>query len=332
MITVSKVFWKLITFIYFGDKPQSPISSLKYIRIIDSLIFRLSRGTANFETLVYKYVLLVKKLRYISNFNPIIIGGCPRSGTTLARALIGIHSKIASPQLECNILPMSRDVRFLMNVFEFSSHEINELNNLFKDPVSFAEKTLKMYVKKEKKQFVALKNPFHIVIVKQLFHYFPNMKFIHVIRDGRDTACSLRTFPKRKIVNNQIVPNIVRNPFEWCIRRWISCVNRGRKKGMMNDGYLEVKYEDLVLNTKTTMEKIFEFIGVEMIVIDNLLSFYKHEKEDKHLQQTIGIKKPIYKESIERWKNDMNENEKEKFKHMGGKLLVDLEYEKDLNW
>ena len=58
----------------------------------------------------------------------------------------------------------------------------------------------------------------------------------------------------------------------------------------------------------------------------------KYEKEDKHLQQTVGIKKPIYQKSIERWKNDMSENEKEKFKHMGGKLLIDLEYETDLNW
>ena len=204
MITLSKIFWKIITFLYFGNKPESPISCLKYIRIIDSLIFRFSSGTANFETLLYNYVLLTKKLRYVSNFNPIIIGGCPRSGTTLARALIGIHPKIASPQLECNILPMTRDKKFLKNVFEFSSQEINELNTLYKDPVFFGEKTLKLYIKKEKKQFVALKNPFHIVIVKQLFQYFPNMKFIHVIRDGRDTACSIRTFPKRKIVNDQI--------------------------------------------------------------------------------------------------------------------------------
>ncbi len=326
------MFWKIITFIYFGDKPESPISSLKYIRIIDSLIYRFSRGTANFETLLYKYVLLTKKLRYVSNFNPIVIGGCPRSGTTLARALIGIHPKIASPQLECNILPMPRDMNFLKNVFEFSSKEINELNTSYKDPVSFTEKTLKLYTQKEKKQFVALKNPFHIVIVKQLFHYFPNMKFIHVIRDGRDTACSLRTFPKRKIVNGQIVPNIIRNPFHWCIRRWVLCVKRGRKKGIMNDRYFEVKYENLVFNTEITLQKIFEFIGVEMIILDDLLNFYKYEKEDKHLQQTVGVKKPIYQKSIERWKNDMDENEKEKFKHMGGKLLIDLEYETDLNW
>jgi len=332
MITLRKVFWKIITFIYFGNKPESPISSLKYIRIIDSIIYRFSRGTANFETLLLKYILLKDKLRYISNFNPIVIGGCPRSGTTLARALIGIHPKIASPQLECNILPMKKEGNFLKNVFEFPFEEIIELKNSYRDPVCFAENIMKLYMKKEKKQFVALKNPFHIVIVKQLFHYFPNMKFIHVIRDGRDTACSLRTFPKRKIVNDQIVPNIVRNPFDWCIRRWVSCVNRGRKKGAMNDRYFEVKYEDLILNTKITMEKIFEFIGVEMIVLDDLLNFYKYEKDDKHLQQTIGIKKPIYQKSIERWKNDMDENEKEKFKQMGAKLLIDLKYETDLNW
>ncbi len=332
MITLTKVLESIITFIYLGNKPTSPTSSLKNIRTIDALIYRISRRTANFETLLFKFFLFVNKKRYISNFNPIVIGGCPRSGTTLARALIGVHPKIVSLQLECNILPMIRDMNFLKNVFEFSSEEINELNNTYKDPICFAENVLKLYVQKEGTQFVAVKNPFHIVIVDELFHYFPNMKFIHVIRDGRDTACSLRTFPKRKIVNGKIVPNIVRSPFDWCIRRWVSCINRGRKGGMKSDRYIEVKYEDLVNNTAITMEKIYEFLGVEMTVTDELLNFYKHEKEDKHLQQTMGVKKPIYEKSIGRWKKDMNESEKEMFKHMAGKMLIDLGYETDLDW
>ena len=41
---------------------------------------------------------------------------------------------------------------------------------------------------------------------------------------------------------------------------------------------------------------------------------------------------PIYKTAIGRWKKDMNTREKELFKKMAGEMLIELEYEKDLNW
>jgi len=309
---------------------QKLTSNFKKHRIIDSLIYRISGKTAIFETLRFKTWLYTKKLKYTSNLNPIVIGGCPRSGTTLLRSLIGIHPEIASPMNEYNILMWIKNKDILNSVFDFSTKEINELKTKNKDLIQFGENVLKLFMQKEGKNLVALKHPFHILIIDELFRCFPNMRFIHVIRDGRDVSCSLRTHPKRKMVKGEIVQNTAKNPFSWCIRRWVSCINQG-KKWRKSNRYIEVKYEDLVNNSVNTVEKIFKFLGLKMISEDKILNFYKYEKDEKHLQN-IEVGKPIYRKTIGRWKNDMTEKEKEMFKLMAGDVLIKFGYEEDNKW
>ena len=115
--------------IYKGssDIMQDVYNRYKKHAILDKLIFKLSKETAIFEYVVFKMWLLKQKKRYVSNLNPIIIGGCPRSGTTLARALIGIHPEIASPQNEYNIIMWINQKNVLKNVFHFTEEEIREL-------------------------------------------------------------------------------------------------------------------------------------------------------------------------------------------------------------
>ena len=296
--------------------------------ILDSIIFKLSKKKTIYDTLRYKTWLFTRRKKHISKFNPIIIGGCPRSGTTLVRAMIGKHPEIASPEPEYNILMWINQGDVLANVFNFSKKEIDDLRN--KDHIVFAENILKHYMKKQSKKMIAIKHPYHILIIDELFHYFPNMKFIHMIRDGRDTSCSLRTHPKRKIVNGEIIPTNTINPFNWCIRKWVTCIYKGMK--WINKGnYIEIKYEDLINEPLETMKTILGFLNLPMIPKEKLLEFYKSEKDEKHLQN-IEVGQPLYNKSISRWKKDMNNEEKKLFKKIAGELLIELGYEKDNNW
>jgi len=304
--------------------------NLKRNRVVDNLIYSLSGKTAIYETLQFKIWLLLNKTGYTSNLNPIVIGGCPRSGTTLARALIGMHPEIASLKREYNVLIGIKNDDILQNILDFPSEEITELKHKWKNMVNFSEHALRLCMQKQGKQYITVKQPLHILIINELFHYFPNMKFIHIIRDGRDTACSLRTHPKRKIVNGKIMPAHNINPFDWCIRRWVTCINLG-KKWRESDNYIEVKYEELLRSPVDTMQDLFQFLNVSMIPKEDLLSFYKYEKDEDHYAN-IEVGRSIYEKSIGRWKKDMNEDEKEMFKHMAGKLLMELKYEENMSW
>ena len=103
------------------------------------------------------------------------------------------------------------------------------------------------------------------------------------------------------------------------------------KKWRKSNRYIEVRYEDLVNNPKKSMEKIFKFLVLEMVSKDELLSFYKLEEDEKHLQN-IEVSQPIYKRTVGRWRKDMSNKEKKLFKKMAGKMLIELGYEKDFNW
>ena len=91
--------------------------------ILDGLIYNNSGQTSIIDKKNYKRYLSTKKMNKISDIDPIIIGGCPRSGTTLARALIGSHPDIASAEQEYNLLMWIDKAEILKRVFEFNSEE-----------------------------------------------------------------------------------------------------------------------------------------------------------------------------------------------------------------
>jgi hypothetical protein len=297
---------------------------------LDWLIFNSSGKTSIIEKIIYNSYLRNKKMNYISQSEPIVIGGCPRSGTTLARALIGSHPDIASIKKEFNLLIWITNKEILRNALDFSKEEIESILLKGNDHIKTAENILKLYLKKNKKNVIAVKHPNHILIIDYLFKYFPEMKFIHIIRDGRDVACSLRTHPKRKILDNSIIPIETKNPFNWCVRRWVVALNLGEKwKNSKN--YIEIRYEDLVNNTLREIKKVFDFLGLKKISDSIILNYYKSQNDKKHIQN-IEVGKPIYKDTIGRWRKDLNDHEKKIFKKLTGDLLIKYGYTTNNNW
>jgi len=297
---------------------------------LDPLIYKISKKHSIYEKLKFKKYLFTRKKQHISEFDPIIIGGCPRSGTTLAHALIGTHPDLASPSQEYNVIMWIDNDKILKDVFDFKTDEIKNLKNTYKDHILLAENILKLYIKKEGKKQISLKHPFHILLIDELFHFFPNMRFINVIRDGRDAVCSLRTHPKRKIVEGKIIQLDTKNSFKWCIRRWVVSIKQSNKwKNHKN--YFEIRYEDLVNKPKQTMAEVFKFLNLKKISKEKLDAFYKSQRDTKHLQN-IEVGKPIYKKAIGRWEKDMSIKEKDLFKKMAGNLLIQLGYEKSDKW
>jgi sulfotransferase family protein len=100
----------------------------------------------------------------------------------------------------------------------------------------------------------------NLLYIPTIKRQIPNALFIHVIRDGRDVACSL----ERK--------GFIR-PFPWdrnegllvSALHWMWRVRTGRHYGMeLNRDYLEIKYEDLVLGPSEALARVSTFIGQEL--------------------------------------------------------------------
>ena len=111
----------------------------------------------------------------------------------------------------------------------------------------------------------------------------PDAKFVHVIRDGRDVALSLH-----KSRNYDIRPAVL---------RWLLSVNAGiEHRG--HPRYYEIRYEDLILDTVNSLQKLTDFLDEEYD--PNMLNFQESgSKNPMNYGST-----PIFTKSIGKWKKD----------------------------
>lgn len=173
------------------------------------------------------------------------------------------------------------------------------------------------------------KSPVNVRHLDRIFKHFPNAFFIHMIRDGRDTVSSLRTFPKYRIVDGERVETNIINPIEDCIDRWVSDVSKGMEwRG--DPRYIEVKYEDLIDESEKTLQTLFNFIGEPWDV--SVSKYYDIDKSSRNEAQNPGVSKPIYKSAHGRWKQDFTPEDVELFKSKANDLMVMLGYVTDANW
>jgi hypothetical protein len=140
------------------------------------------------------------------------------------------------------------------------------------------------------------KEPFMCFAIEQVAQHFPNAKFIHILRDGRDSADSLeRTYPDaltdRVLQDNTLAINknseigIIRHYRDFCLPWWVPApkendfiarsaygryvwmwkemVSRtiacGRSIGSQR--YLELRYEDMVVQPVENARRLLDFLG-----------------------------------------------------------------------
>jgi len=89
----------------------------------------------------------------------------------------------------------------------------------------------------------------HPVPIERIVAHFPDAKVIHVVRDARDVVLSW--------TNSWIAPANL----ETAARLWTRHVRTKRQWGNSNpDRYLEVRFEDLLLNTEVEIDRIGTYL------------------------------------------------------------------------
>ena len=270
-----------------------------------------------------KYEMSTKpavEIKDITLPNPILIGGCGSSGTTLLKTMLDSHKNIACGQ---EIALFDRPRLYQMDLDElhqmFSTQKFDEINkeqifplftkfgsnfglfipNSGKQYHNFS--TIKAIFEKAEnlKHFLDLffsnwaeaqgkkrwaeKTPNNVYCIEKILNFFPDAKFVHVIRDGRDTVLSLHEG------RGLAVPA--------AIFRWLSAVEAGiRFRG--NPRYYELKYEDLILDTENSLRKLMDFLEDDF---DPEMLNYMEQGKNNPLSYGST---PIYSNKIGKWKKD----------------------------
>jgi hypothetical protein len=109
-------------------------------------------------------------------------------------------------------------------------------------------------------------------ITFQVWHQvFPHAKFIHLTRNGVDVAISLhrRSLHQVKKLRNKIIPMDYSEEtlsFEYCFQLWETYVLHVFKQKHLfsKDQYLELKYEDLLINPFKELVRVLDFVGFDV--------------------------------------------------------------------
>ena len=256
--------------------------------------------------------------QFRTNANAIFIGGCPRSGTTLLYSLLNSHNNIFIA-FETGLMTGSRN---LNRIHGRTNLPIAELRKLYHDSSCYPEFALNILTKLAKdagKPRWGDKSPVNLTAIESIIKYFPNAQFIHIIRDGRDTVCSIRNHPP-SFGNKYNV-----NPWAKSIQLWESWVRQGMI--WRNDPrYIEVKYESLINEPEQTLKVLFNWLGEPWQ--EDIITKAISTKVPSH----PSVSKPINHDSHGAWRAKLPQEARSLFYGSANDLLIELGYVENNSW
>jgi protein-tyrosine sulfotransferase len=245
---------------------------------------------------------------YISYDKIVAICGSGRSGTTLLRVMLDTHQEIASGPESLLFLPVSISIGDLAEKFNLNEGFLTNLKEECESRAEFIDRFKELYLVEANKSIWADKTSRNIHRIGYILTHFPNAKIIHVVRNGKDTICSLRRHRKRKLEGGEIKLTGYTMPLENCVQRWVNAIADTLPfRDYLN--YYEVKYEDLVEQPKRTLQSVCRAIGVDYV--SDMLNFHKVPRNFRHFIQNIEATKPIFISSIGRWKKELSHQERD---------------------
>ena len=240
--------------------------------------------------------------------------------------MLDSHSRLVCGP-ETGLLAGSFIPHKLTKRFSIPIDEIWKLRKSATDHVHFVDLFLTRYAQERGRQRWAEKTPHDVRFLGFILEHFPKAKFIHMIRDGRDVVCSIRTHPKYRFINGKKVATGIRKPIEPCIDAWVRETGEGMEwRGHPN--YFEVRYEELVNTPETQLRKLCEFIGEPWDPA--MLDYHKETGASRDTTNFIANEaatQPLSTQAIERWRNDLTPGELALFYQRAGQRMVELGYD-----
>ncbi len=280
----------------------------------------------------------------------IFIVGVPRSGTTLLRLMVDSHPRIT-------ILP---ETFFLIDIFNANQGDCCSAAQLSKlisscrrwpdfgmdktaldsrirslDPFSMARgvnEFYRYYAEIHQKPIWGDKTPEYGLYISAIAQLFPEARFIHLVRDGRDVYLSV----KDTWFGGQYTPHS--HALMW--KKFVSSVSN---QGSKISHFTEVRYEDIVTDTENSLREICRF--VEMDFDDQMLEYYKRSPD--RMRELVDVKNerglwlrragrlrihsrvyfPPMESRVCRWKLEMKPDECREYVNVAGSVLQEYSYD-----
>jgi hypothetical protein len=262
----------------------------------------------------------------------LIMMGCPRSGTTWLQAMVGAHADVCTAG-ELKIFELftrtwedswntligavreDRGIRRFLQWEDLRAHMISLAETVFE----------RMEEELGRRPVLLDKTPQYVNGVIHIADLFPESRFIHVIRDGRDVAASLVA------ASDGWGADWAPKTLPRAARYWREHVVAGLEGRALGDRYMELRYEDALSDPSWALRACWDFAGLEYDgrLVDEVTGEFAFEKMREHRQVVPGHRMP--KEFFRRgrsggWEHDLSPSDRLQFDRLAGDLLVELGY------
>ena len=276
--------------------------------------------------------------------------GCGRSGTTLLRAIFDSHSDLAVVHESTFVPELARRRRRYERIDGFATELLVDdvwqvgsrrarstapapdwLGGLRREelrealhrasPGDYAEAVrviFATYAGHHAKARYADKTPLYVIHIPLLAALFPESRFVHIVRDGRDVALSVLEMPWG--------PSTLDDAALW----WKESVTSGREAGarLGVERYREIRYEELIEDPEARVRELSAF--VELPFQDRMLRYFERADRivgetrfpDRHSRLFLPPTR-----RLRDWRSQMPPRDQQAFGVMAGGLLAELGYE-----
>lgn len=226
------------------------------------------------------------------NMRPIFVIGMFRSGTTLCEQILSSHPDVHGVGELTHINKLSYEIgnskphdktpASLINItqdklIKAADSYLSIINNHSTDAKRIVDKMPTNYI--------------HLGLISKLF---PNAHIVHMVRDPRDVCLSMyfqRFGPQMPFTTDLVELANYHLSYQRVMQYWHE---------VLDIKIHNVVYEELTRDQEKITRNILDFCGLEWD--DRCMSFYK-TKRDVNTPSYDQVRKPIYKNSVARWKN-----------------------------
>ncbi len=270
---------------------------------------------------------------------PFFLIGAQRSGTTLLRLILNAHSQLAIPEEGTFLIPLLKkryihhqlSGRALSTLVRYLS--LNPQLKLWgsdyqeyfsqlgqKEHISIRElieNLYSIYAQQHGKNIWGDKTPPFFRKVDIFLALYPEARFIHIVRDGRDVFDSWR-----KIDNTK--GNLSAIALDW--RYKLSRIEKSFSR-IPAANKLTIRYEDLLGRTEESVRSVCRLLDVPFET--GMLEFYRTSHQYIGAHHSKLIFRPVDSKNIAKWKKNLTPREARCFTLLTGSYLRKYNYQND---
>ena len=254
----------------------------------------------------------------------IFLAGMPMSATTWMKNLLA-----RIPGYYTRPTPMPHDIFVNQNICSSAFMHVPKLGyTLFKTHLNPTQENLECILRNEVEKVVITYRDLRDVAIARCHRLteFPNVKV-----PGDPHFVDYKTLDREKIMHHNFEV-IVSAYIPW-IREWLEIANKNP------ESYHIVKFENLKKDTKGEFQKVLNFYDINLPEkkIEEIVEAAKGRRNVRKNMAAARILPSGYSSNfrsgkIGNWRDELTNSQIDKCKTLLGPILIELGYEKDLNW